>query len=60
MKWVDGSSYVGQWMRGIQHGYGKMNFADGQVKEGYFDNNIYIGPTQPKGMLKGASYSKSA
>jgi len=43
MKWVDGSAYLGEWVRGIQHGYGKMIFQDGTVKEGYFDNNIYQG-----------------
>ena len=29
MKWTDGSVYVGQWMRGIQHGWGKMIFPGG-------------------------------
>ena len=41
MRWTDGSVYLGQWNRGIQHGYGKMIFPDGTIKEGYFDNNIY-------------------
>jgi hypothetical protein len=30
-------------VRGIQHGYGKMLFPDGSEKEGYFENNIFIG-----------------
>ena len=29
MRWTDGSVYIGQWMRGIQHGWGKMIFPDG-------------------------------
>jgi hypothetical protein len=41
MRWTDGSWYQGEWDRGIQHGYGKMTFPDGTVKEGYFENNVY-------------------
>ena len=44
MKWTDGSSYVGEWVKGIQHGYGKIIFTDGIEKEGYFEDNVYIGP----------------
>lgn len=44
MRWTDGSCYIGEWVRGIQHGYGKIVFPDGTIKEGYFENNIYIGP----------------
>jgi len=43
MRWTDGSCYVGTWMRGIQHGYGKIIAPDGTFKEGYFENNIYVG-----------------
>jgi len=43
MKWIDGSIYIGEWVRGIQHGYGKMIFIDNSVKEGYFDNNVFVG-----------------
>lgn len=43
MIWTDGSRYIGQWLRGIQHGYGKIIFPDGTVREGYFENNIYVG-----------------
>ncbi|CDW80329.1 UNKNOWN [Stylonychia lemnae] len=48
MKWTDGSCYIGDWIRGIQHGYGKIIYPDGTIKEGYFENNIYIGPI-PRG-----------
>jgi hypothetical protein len=41
MYWTDGSCYQGEWIRGIQHGYGRMIFPDGQKKEGYFENNVY-------------------
>lgn len=44
MKWIDGSEYKGLWVKGIQHGYGKMIFPDGTVKEGIFNDNFYIGP----------------
>jgi hypothetical protein len=47
MIWKDGSRYVGRWKRGIQHGFGKMMFADGTVNEGYFVNNIYVGQIPP-------------
>ena len=44
MIWADGSRYVGEWRRGVQFGYGKMILHDGTVKEGYFENNAYMGP----------------
>lgn len=43
MQWTDGSKYIGQWIKGIQHGYGKMIFPDGTFKEGYFENNVFVG-----------------
>lgn len=48
MNWTDGSTYVGEWIRGIQHGFGKMIFPDGTVKDGYFENNIYKGNINPQ------------
>ncbi|CDW76380.1 UNKNOWN [Stylonychia lemnae] len=51
MTWTDGSKYIGQWFKGIQHGYGKMIFPDGTFKEGYFDNNAYVGHVPSKTML---------
>lgn len=44
MKWTDGSIYQGEWARGIQHGQGKMMFPGGNVKEGYFELNVFKGP----------------
>lgn len=41
MLWTDGSMYEGEWVRGIQHGLGRMIFPDGNVKEGVFEDNIY-------------------
>lgn len=43
MLWTDGSMYEGEWIKGIQHGLGRMVFSDGSFKEGYFENNIYKG-----------------
>lgn len=43
MTWTDGSSYIGNWVKGIQHGRGKMMFPNGTVKDGYFENNIFKG-----------------
>jgi hypothetical protein len=28
--------YEGEWIKGIQHGLGRMVFSDGSFKEGYF------------------------
>ena len=44
MLWTDGSMYEGEWIRGIQHGIGRMVFPDGNAKEGYFENNIFKYP----------------
>lgn len=44
MKWTDASVYQGEWQKGIQHGYGKMFFPNGTIKEGYFEFNVYKGP----------------
>ena len=41
MIWTDGSKYDGEWKAGIQHGYGKMFFPDGSIKEGEFENNVF-------------------
>ena len=37
--------YEGEWVYGIQHGYGRMVQPNGVQKEGYFENNIYKDPT---------------
>jgi hypothetical protein len=42
MHWTDGTVYSGGWYRGIQHGKGTMKLPDGSMKEGYFQNNIFI------------------
>jgi hypothetical protein len=44
MLWTDGSMYEGEWIRGIQHGIGRMVFPDGSAKEGYFENNVFKYP----------------
>jgi hypothetical protein len=41
MTWTDGSMYHGNWIKGIQHGNGKMCFPNGVVKEGVFENNVF-------------------
>ena len=43
MEWTDGSTYEGEWRNGIQHGWGIMQFPNGKVKEGYFEDNIFKG-----------------
>ena len=61
MFWTDGSIYQGEWKQGVQHGYGKMTFPDGTIKEGYFENNVYVGPgpSAPEGFtLEGEALAK--
>jgi hypothetical protein len=41
MIWNDGSQYKGDWYGGIQQGFGRMLFANGETKEGYFENGIF-------------------
>jgi len=43
MLWIDGSMYEGEWVKGIQHGQGRIIFSDGSYKEGYFENNVFKG-----------------
>ena len=33
-----------EWGHGIQNGAGRMEFPDGRVKEGIFENNTFKGP----------------
>lgn len=59
MFWTDGSIYQGEWKQGIQHGFGKMVFPDGSVKEGHFENNIYVGVQDPEPEKPAASLRAS-
>jgi hypothetical protein len=47
MYWTDGTIYKGEWADGSQHGMGKMIQPDGTVLEGYFEDNLYVGPLPP-------------
>ena len=42
MQWTDGSSYQGEWIKGIQHGFGRMKFTNDNSEEGYFENNTFM------------------
>ncbi len=53
MFWTDGSVYKGDWVKGIQHGFGKLILPDGTVKEGIFENNVY------RGTRRGSSEKKN-
>lgn len=59
MFWTDGSAYKGMWFKGIQHGKGRMEFPDGKVKEGLFENNIFIGKVHDRLKLYQAKNYKS-
>lgn len=43
MTWTDGSVYKGDWVRGVQHGFGQMILPDRTIKEGQFEWNVFIG-----------------
>ena len=51
MLWTDGSIYEGEWVKGIQHGIGRIVFPDGSFKEGIFENNVYKHPIGGPGKL---------
>jgi hypothetical protein len=55
MRWTDGSNYEGDWVRGIQHGKGKMSFPDGSIKQGDFENNIFKEGNSSTGERKNSS-----
>lgn len=46
MAWTDGSTYKGEWVKGIQHGRGIMTFPDGRIKDGFFERNVFKGATK--------------
>ena len=57
MTWKDDNSfYEGEWQFGFQHGFGAMNFPSGEVREGMFENNVFVGEnveiSQAKSMNK--------
>jgi len=48
MRWTDGSQYIGQWVKGVQNGFGRITLPDGTCKEGFFQQNVYRGPMIPE------------
>jgi hypothetical protein len=45
----------------VQHGYGRVVFPDGTIKEGYFENNIFRGASPPGyGISEKSMYNKKA
>lgn len=57
MSWTDGSVYDGDWVRGIQHGWGVMIMPNGDQIEGVFENNIYKGNPYQKSVKEGSKTS---
>lgn len=39
--WPDNSKYIGELQNFNMHGIGKLTYANGEVKDGYFQNNSY-------------------
>jgi|LauGreDrversion4_2_1035121.scaffolds.fasta_scaffold79801_2 hypothetical protein len=42
MHWADGTTYEGEWMKGVQTGKGRLKLPDGTLKVGIFKNNIIV------------------
>ena len=43
MRWNDGSSYKGEWHKGMQDGWGILQLPNGKVREGMWKKNKYVG-----------------
>ena len=43
MEWIDGSTYMGQWSKGIQQGLGIM-IQSNLKKAGFFEDNVFQKP----------------
>lgn len=41
MYWADGTSYKGQWVKGVQHGEGEV-VENGNLKKAQFRQNVAI------------------
>lgn len=46
--WSKGDTYSGMWKDGKMHGPGKLSHANGHVKDGEFENHIFITPVPQK------------
>jgi hypothetical protein len=42
MHWADGTSYEGEWEKGVQTGKGRLKLPDGTLKVGIFKDNIIV------------------
>ena len=38
-----GNYYIGEFKNGLKHGNGKFKKINGEIEEGYFENNFYKG-----------------
>ena len=56
MFWIEGSKYLGEWLKGIQNGFGKMIYSDGTFKEGYFENNVFKMAIEKGEYMKNLNY----
>ncbi len=43
IKYDDGSTYMGGFVNGKRHGYGKMIYKDGSIKEDRWENSEFKG-----------------
>jgi hypothetical protein len=48
MYWNDGTIYKGEWQLGAQHGAGELILPNGEVKKGFFENNVFQVETKVK------------
>ncbi len=49
----DGLTYEGQWANDQRHGYGVTSYSNGQVFEGYYKLNVFVGARRHTILPKG-------
>ena len=47
-----GNYYIGEFKNGLKHGNGKFKKINGEIEEGYFENNFYKGEIKNKNVEK--------
>jgi len=43
MRWIDDTTYIGEWQKGKRHGWGTLKKKDGTIMTGVFVGNNFMG-----------------
>ena len=46
-KWEDESGYEGEWFKDKMHGYGVYVNSEGEIVEGFFEEDNFVGKEEP-------------